>query len=79
MVELLRKLRFGSTHKKFLFLGDYVDRGLHGPECVAYLLALKARFPNQIFLIRGNHETFEQTDQFNFRKQMLINFDEETY
>lgn len=44
---------------KFLFLGDYVDRGLHSIETLAFVLALKVRFPNKVFLLRGNHECAE--------------------
>ena len=44
---------------KFLFLGDYVDRGLHSIETLAFVLALKIRFPEKVFLLRGNHECAE--------------------
>ena len=76
---MLKRTKFGFTDKKFLFLGDYVDRGMYGPEVVALLFAMKARYPNQVFLLRGNHETRECTEDYNFREQMIIKYDEEAY
>ena len=55
----------------WVFLGDYVDRGDHGPEVVCYLTAMKLRYPKSVILLRGNHETREMAESFNFRSQCL--------
>ena len=64
---------------KVLFLGDYVDRGEYGPEVVSYLLSLKVKFPNEVFMLRGNHECREMTSSYNFREQCVSMFDVEVY
>jgi predicted MPP superfamily phosphohydrolase len=44
-----------------VFLGDYVDRGPQSVENINYLLCLKLAYPENIFLLMGNHEGYALT------------------
>lgn len=43
---------------KVIFLGDYVDRGPQSVENINYLLSLKLAYPENLFLLMGNHEAY---------------------
>lgn len=63
----------------YLFLGDYVDRGILGIEVVLLLFAIKLNEPKSVVLLRGNHESRNMTESFTFREEVLDRYDVEVY
>jgi serine/threonine-protein phosphatase PP1 catalytic subunit len=66
--DLLRLLECGGTppDSNYIFLGDYVDRGQQSIETIMLLLAYKVKYPENFFLLRGNHETAAISRQYGF-------------
>ncbi|MGB9441484.1 MAG: metallophosphoesterase family protein [Desulfobacterales bacterium] len=58
---LMGKIPIDYSRDTLVFIGDYIDRGPHPFEVVDYLIKLKNRFPDVIFL-KGNHE--DMLDKF---------------
>lgn len=74
--DLMQYLEKGGSpsETKYLFLGDYVDRGAHSLEVITTLLCMKILYPENVYLLRGNHETETISEEYGFLEECKKRF-----
>ena len=70
--DLLELFKKGGEipNSRYIFMGDYVDRGYNGVEVLELLLALKVKYPEHITLLRGNHESRQICFAYGFYEEI---------
>ncbi|EDR30078.1 serine/threonine protein phosphatase PP-X isozyme, putative [Entamoeba dispar SAW760] len=71
--DFLELFRVGGRvpETNYIFMGDYVDRGINGVEVFMLLIALKVKYPRRVTLLRGNHETRQISQTYGFYDECM--------
>jgi serine/threonine protein phosphatase 1 len=69
LIGLLGQIPIDWSRDRAVFMGDYIDRGLHSFEVVQHLIEIKAHYPETVFL-KGNHEQMLE-DYLSGRDRMI--------
>ncbi|KAK8891803.1 hypothetical protein M9Y10_029023 [Tritrichomonas musculus] len=79
LIDFLKILYyFGVPPKsRYLFLGDFVDRGRYSVNVISLILSLMVKYPNDIYLIRGNHEFSHINRAYGFFDECLNTYGSE--
>jgi serine/threonine-protein phosphatase 2A catalytic subunit len=67
----LFKIGGDIPNTNYLFLGNYVGHGFYSIECISLLLCLKIRYPNRLYILRGNHENRHVSQKYGFYDECI--------
>jgi serine/threonine-protein phosphatase 6 catalytic subunit len=71
--DLLELFKVGGEipNSRYVFIGDFVDRGYNSVETIQLLFCYKIKYPKEIILLRGNHESRQITTVYGFFDEIM--------
>jgi Calcineurin-like phosphoesterase len=72
--KILDGFRFRESKYRFIFLGDFTDRGAYGTEVLYTLFRLKMANPERVHFARGNHEDFNIVSRYGFLDELRAKY-----
>lgn len=79
LLHILDEAGLPSDINKFVFNGDFVDRGDNSVEVMTLLITLMIVYPDYVVLNRGNHEDMAVNRVYGFQNECCSKYDELTY
>ena len=79
LLYILDESGMPADDNRYIFNGDFVDRGQHSVECICILLALYASDPQNVVLNRGNHEDIAINRVYGFQAECVEKYGELAY
>ena len=79
LLHILDESGLPADDNRYIFNGDFVDRGQHSVECICILLALYASDPQNVVLNRGNHEDIAINRVYGFQAECVDKYGELAY
>jgi serine/threonine-protein phosphatase 6 catalytic subunit len=78
--DLLELFKVGGElpQSKYIFIGDFVDRGYNSVETIELLFCYKIKYPQLIILLRGNHESRQITTVYGFYEEIVKKYGSST-
>ena len=74
--DLMTLFRVGGSPKEvsYLFLGDYVDRGMDSISTISLLMIYKILYRDRFYLLRGNHESRDINEKYGFYEEIISKY-----
>jgi len=79
VTKAVMKIFSDGDFDRIVFMGDYVDRGYQQLDNVNCILGLKLARPEEVFLLRGNHETVSTNSRYGFWEAVTSKYSESLY